>query len=144
MVTVPGPVNPRGSETVLLAEANEVVRCYAAMVLRGQGYTVLEANNGTDALRTAEGHEGPIRLLVVNAELPPAGGIKLAEAVLGCQKQARVLLLCGPGAAEALRGAGPVQAMPLSFTWAELAQTVRQVLDSPSPEAPPGEAVASR
>src|SRR5207253_723887 len=53
-----------GVETVLLAEDDEMLRPLAKGLLEKLGYTVLEAENATQALARANGHAGPIQLLV--------------------------------------------------------------------------------
>src|ERR1017187_4762427 len=50
----------RGSETVLLVEDEQAVRRATAEFLRLQGYTVLEAKDGLDALAVARNHRATI------------------------------------------------------------------------------------
>src|ERR1044072_2287130 len=49
---------------ILLAEDEESVRKFARLTLETYGYTVLQGTNGGDALIAAEGHAGPIQLLI--------------------------------------------------------------------------------
>ena len=53
----PGAI-PRGTETLLLVEDDPSVRHLACSILESQGYTVLRANNGQDALHVAREHKG--------------------------------------------------------------------------------------
>ncbi|MBL7177923.1 MAG: PAS domain-containing protein, partial [Desulfobacteraceae bacterium] len=53
-----------GSETVLIVEDDDSVRKLARTVLKQRGYKVLEAQNGEDALRVSEAHDGSIDLLI--------------------------------------------------------------------------------
>ena len=66
---------PRGDETIFLVEDEPSVRNLAALALRGQGYNVLEANDGIEALRVAE-EEGVSRidLLLTDVIMPRMGG----------------------------------------------------------------------
>jgi two-component system cell cycle sensor histidine kinase/response regulator CckA len=70
---------PRGTETLLLVEDDPSVRHLAYTVLEAQGYKVLRANNGQDALRMAREHKGPpIRLVVTDVIMPLMDGKVMA------------------------------------------------------------------
>jgi PAS domain S-box-containing protein len=87
--------NPPGTETLLLAEDEDSVRALAGHVLRKNGYTVLEACNGADALRVARQHEGPIHLLVTDVVMPGCGGRELADRLTSIRPETQVLFLSG-------------------------------------------------
>jgi signal transduction histidine kinase len=66
---------PRGTETLLLVEDEPSVRHLTCNILEAQGYTVLRANNGQDALCAAHEHKGsPIRLVITDVIMPVMGG----------------------------------------------------------------------
>ena len=66
---------PTGGETVLLVEDEPAVRDAVGHTLRGQGYTVIEASNGLEALKIAEDREpDEIRLLITDVVMPVMGG----------------------------------------------------------------------
>lgn len=73
------PEMPRGSETILLAENEEPVRTLLSHVLQSQGYTVLEAANGVEALAVAAAHPEPVHLLLTDVVMPQMFGRELAE-----------------------------------------------------------------
>jgi PAS domain S-box-containing protein len=86
---------PAGTETILLAEDDGGVRALTRHVLTGRGYSVLEAADGNEALRIAEGHRGPIHLLVTDVVMPGRGGRQVAERLLDLYPEAKVLFLSG-------------------------------------------------
>ena len=88
-------VPPAGSETILLAEDEERVRALSRHVLAGCGYCVLEAADGNEVLRIAEGHLGVIHLLVTDVVMPGKGGREVAARIQDLHPELRVLYLSG-------------------------------------------------
>jgi PAS domain S-box-containing protein len=87
---------PRGTETILLVEDEAAVRALTARMLRGQGYTVLEAANGIEALDLVRRHAStPIALLLTDMIMPKMGGYELAEQLRQSIPNIRVLLMSG-------------------------------------------------
>jgi signal transduction histidine kinase len=60
----------RGSEVVLLVEDEEAVRQLVRAILECEGYTVLEARNGTEAVRVAVEYPEPVDLLLTDTVMP--------------------------------------------------------------------------
>jgi two-component system cell cycle sensor histidine kinase/response regulator CckA len=103
----------RGSETILLVEDDPDVRALVKETLRGNGYQVLEAADGQDALALAEGCTGEIHLLLSDLIMPRMGGRELAERLCRLRPQLRVVFMSGY-ADDALRGT-VVQAPLMAF-----------------------------
>jgi signal transduction histidine kinase len=125
---------PQGKEVVLLVEDEERVRTMAAMVLRDNGYTVIEAENGAEALRVAEGSDrGAIDLLLTNIVMPLMGGKELVDRIREAGNVSSVLFTSGfTSAATVRRGllrTEDVPLLPKPFTPDALLVRVRQVLD---------------
>ena len=90
-----GPL-PRGTETLLLVEDESSVRHMARGVLQTQGYEVLSAANGQDALNLARDHQGPpIRLVVTDVIMPRMGGKVMAEWLKTTYPELKVLFTSG-------------------------------------------------
>src|SRR5262245_58487796 len=87
--------SPRGSETILLVEDAQGVRALLGRVLRAQGYTVLEASHGREALSICEQHTGPIHLLVSDLVMPLMGGPALADRLKFLYPSVSVLFISG-------------------------------------------------
>lgn len=85
---------PRGTETILLAEDDEAVRRLARLGLEAQGYTVLEAHAGVEAVRLAE-LQPVIHLLVTDLVMPGMSGKELGEKVRARHPDAKVLYASG-------------------------------------------------
>ena len=85
----------RGSETILLAEDERNVRELAREVLEEEGYRVLEARNGVEALAIAGQHTGPIHLLLTDVVMPEMGGHALAQRLTSDRQGLKVLYMSG-------------------------------------------------
>jgi two-component system, cell cycle sensor histidine kinase and response regulator CckA len=85
----------RGSETVLLVEDEQAVRRATAEFLTLQGYTVLEAKDGVDALAVAKGHASIIDLLVTDVVMPNMSGGELAKELGQVRPDTKLLFVSG-------------------------------------------------
>lgn len=86
---------PRGTETILIVEDNPDVRDLLVRTLRPQGYSILEAGDGVEALRLAEAHRGEIHLLLSDVVMPNMSGNLLAERLADIRPQAKTLFTTG-------------------------------------------------
>jgi nitrogen-specific signal transduction histidine kinase len=124
---------PRGSETLLVVEDEEVVREMTVAALRSQGYTVLAAGTGQDALELAQQETGDIPLLVTDVVMPQMSGGQLAEALHAFRPAMRVLYLSGYEEEAIMhhyiQKAG-VSFLQKPFTPGALARKVREILDT--------------
>jgi len=125
---------PRGTETVLLVEDAAAVRAVARQVLQRQGYNVLEASDGEDALHLAARYQGTIDLVLTDVVMPRAGGRELAERLLTVRRDTRVLYMSGYTDDSVVRHGileGGVAYLQKPFSPEGLARKVREVLDAP-------------
>jgi CheY-like chemotaxis protein len=75
---------PRGTETLLVAEDEDALREAICGYLSSLGYTVLQASSGQRALATASQHAGCIDLLITDVVMPKMGGREISQ-ILGSQ-----------------------------------------------------------
>lgn len=123
---------PEGSEKVLLAEDEPSVRKLVAEILRLQGYDVIEAVDGEDALRLAESYEDEIQLLLTDVVMPGMGGVELVEKFQ--QHWPATKLMFTSGYAEQLpvkEATGKtIPLLPKPFHPDELVRLVRETIDA--------------
>ncbi len=120
-------------ETILLVEDEDSVRRLARRVLESQGYTVIEAINGEDAMRMANDYAGVIDLLVSDVVMPELGGRLLAERLTVSRPDTEVLFMSGYTDDDILRRGLLERGQRLlqkPFTATALAHEVRSVLDA--------------
>ncbi|HET8625706.1 MAG TPA: response regulator, partial [Gemmatimonadales bacterium] len=131
---------PRGTETILVAEDDAVVRLLAVRTLREAGYTVLEADTAAAGLALAAAHPGPIHLLLTDVVMPGGSGRDLAEALLPRWPHLRVIFMSGYTSDVVLRRGvveESVRFLAKPFSPLALAHAVRRELDTrPSRERP--------
>lgn len=84
---------PRGSETILLVTGDPALRDLAASILRRQGYWVLEAASGADALGIAAREPGPIHLLLTDVMMTGMAGGILARRLVATRSDTCVLYM---------------------------------------------------
>ncbi len=89
------PLVLQGTETVLLVEDEPSVRAIARRGLEAQGYRVLEAGNGLEALKMVAAHQGDIEILVTDVVMPQMGGPELAQRLRATRPDLRVLFTSG-------------------------------------------------
>ena len=124
---------PRGTETLLLVEDDPSVRHLACSILETQGYTVVRANNGQDALHVAREHNGsPIRLVVTDVIMPVMSGKVMAEWLKTTYPDLKILFTSGY-TDDAIAQHGVFEAgvafLSKPYTPATLARKVRAMLD---------------
>ena len=127
------PKMPRGSETILLVEDELPLRALVARVLRAQGFMVLEASNGREALSLVTERGTGFNLLLSDVVMPEMSGKTLADQLRSICPEAKVLFVSGYiGTAvvqEALADSG-VAFLQKPFNPSDLVKKVRDVLDS--------------
>jgi PAS domain S-box-containing protein len=120
-----------GNETLLLVEDEAAVRRSEREFLTLCGYTVLEAENGKDALQVARGYLGPIHLMVSDVVMPQMGGAQLAGQLAAERPTMKALFVSGYAENTVLRhGVIDVKTHFLQkpFSLKALARKIREIL----------------
>ena len=123
---------PAGEETILVVEDNALVRATAVELLRAQGYTVLEAAGGADALHLVKEQQQTIHLLVTDVVMPDMNGKEVANRIRSLRPSIRVLYVSGYTADE-ISHHGVIDPglafLQKPYTSQDLVQKVRYILD---------------
>jgi two-component system, cell cycle sensor histidine kinase and response regulator CckA len=85
----------RGSETILVVEDEQALRRATTEFLAQQGYTVLEAKDGVDALSVAKRHGSTIHLLFTDVVMPNMSGGQLAMELAQLRPETKLLFVSG-------------------------------------------------
>jgi PAS domain S-box-containing protein len=123
----------RGTETILLAEDDEMVRSLVRETLEREGYKVIESADPVEARRIADHHKGNIQLLITDVVMPKLSGRELAEQLIRRRPDLKVLYMSGY-TDNAVLNSGilhqDVAFLQKPFTPSALAEKVREVLEN--------------
>jgi PAS domain S-box-containing protein len=127
----PGGPLPRGVETILLVEDEAGLLALTSVVLERQGYTVLKAGNGNEALALVhERRSGAIDLVMTDMVMPEMGGRMMAEWLHAFDPKIKVLFTSGY--TDVGHGGGIEKDMDFiakPYTPSDLLRKVRDVID---------------
>jgi CheY-like chemotaxis protein len=123
---------PRGTETILLVEDEPSVRKLVRHILQKQGYTVIEASTGLQALKVIEKHAGEVHLLLSDVVMPGMNGAELAAKLSKIRPKMKTLFLSGYSS-DAIARHGHLNPdtsfLQKPFLESDLAVKVRAVID---------------
>lgn len=127
----PERATPRGKETILLVEDEEIVRRATGEMLQTLGYRVRATASPEEAMAVAERSEA-LDLLVTDVVMPRVNGVELARRIRGVRPQLKILLISGfsreytaPEILDSLQ----LALLMKPFSRDELGRRVREVLD---------------
>jgi DNA-binding NtrC family response regulator len=126
------PLQTRGTETVLLVEDEDAVRLLASRVLAQQGYAVLEARNGREALEVLARPDHGIHLVLTDVVMPDIGGVELADRVAAAHPDVRIVYMSGYSEGDKLHPdvrLSPHPFLQKPFSPESLAIRIREALD---------------
>jgi two-component system, cell cycle sensor histidine kinase and response regulator CckA len=91
----PTPAPRKSEETILVVEDDHNVRQMIVRILVAEGYSVLEAQNGREALTAVEGRTRPIALVLTDVAMPEMGGQELGTKLAAVAPALRVMYMSG-------------------------------------------------
>ena len=83
------------TETLLVVENEAAIKSLVQMALERHGYAVLTAESGSEALRLAAAHHGPIDLLITDVVMPDLRGPDLAKRLVAQRPGLTTLFMSG-------------------------------------------------
>ncbi len=123
---------PSGSETILVAEDEVMVRRLAEAMLTRQGYNVITAPDGSEALALFEERKDEIDLLLTDIVMPKINGRELYEKISAVKPEIKVLFMSGYSE-ELVENHGILEKgavfVQKPFTVQTLSRQVRETLD---------------
>lgn len=125
-----GPHSP-AAKTILLVEDEVVIRRFMNSCLVSQGYTILEAGHGPEAIATALRYPDKIHLVITDVRLPEMDGFEVVDALRQQRPELPALFISGNSLSD--REVGPPNSNS-TFLWkpfksSELLQKARTALD---------------
>jgi signal transduction histidine kinase/ActR/RegA family two-component response regulator len=122
----------RGTETILIAEDDDVLRALNRKVLEEAGYKVIEAVNGAQAVELFREHRDEIKLVILDVIMPVKGGVEAFVEIRDTKPSVRAMFISGYGKDKLSLGGikapeADVIFKPVSTT--TLLNKIREILD---------------
>ena len=114
---------------ILLAEDEALVRNLVQLMLNREGYAVLAANDGQEALEICEAFKDPIHLLLTDVRMPRMDGMELKRRVRALRPDVRVIVMSGETAQIIAVENTPDAFLRKPFVPPTLLKCVQRVLD---------------
>jgi two-component system, cell cycle sensor histidine kinase and response regulator CckA len=121
------------SVTILVVENGDMLRPLICEILRREGYNVLEAQDGDEALLVWQRYQGPIDLVLTDVVMPTMSGKELVEHLRLLQPEIKVIFMSGYASSILSFGnkfASDAVFLQKPFRPAELSKTVQEIIQS--------------
>jgi len=115
---------------ILLAEDDSLIRNLVRLMLSEQGYSVLTAKDGEEALEICRNFKDAIHLLLTDKTMPRMNGLELAEQIQKKRSEIKILIMSGETADTVINQNTPGAFLQKPFTPPTLLKCVQRVLDS--------------
>ena len=117
--------------TVLVVDDEPTVRSMVALMLERDGFSVLTAGSGPDAIDVSRSHQGEIDLLVSDVVMPVMDGCALADELQAENPALPVLLMTGYCEIEQRDLCSRFPVLPKPFSMSSLLLLVRRLISKP-------------
>jgi PAS domain S-box-containing protein len=125
---------PRGDETILVAEDNEIVRMLTCDMLANLGYKVLAAESPEKCMEIVRSYNRPVDLLLTDVIMPGMNGKELYEIIKSMRPGIKVLFMSGYTSniigQQGIIGDN-VNFIQKPFSLQALSESIRKAIDSP-------------
>ena len=130
---------PMGAQPVILVVEDEVlVRNFVCLQLQRDGYQVLAAGDGVEAMEVARAYTGTIHMILTDIVMPRMDGLALARRMLGERPGMRILTMSGKLEEESREHSLKLPFIKKPFLPKALREKVKEVLKNPPPESERG------
>lgn len=125
--------NAGRNETILLVDDEAIVRRLVREMLTMNGYAVVEARSGYEALRLVRGLKQPVHLLLTDIIMPRMDGHELARELARVHPETRVLFMSGYATDSNIKKITAMggRCIPKPFSLPDLTKIIREMLDAP-------------
>lgn len=124
---------PRGTETILVVEDEDMLRDLLKNALISKGYSVITAGDGVEAVEVFMLHRREISLVIADVGLPRLSGSEVFQKLKRINAQIKVVLASGflePGFTADILKSGVREVIRKPYQPDELLRCIRRVLDS--------------
>ncbi|HEY3662071.1 MAG TPA: response regulator [Chthoniobacterales bacterium] len=128
------------ARTVMLVEDEEMLRELGVMMLESDGYRVLAAKDGIEAVEMFESHHDEIGLVICDLGLPKLGGRDVFLRMKEIKPSVRAIVASGylePNLRTEILRAGVIDTVQKPYDFRELIERIRSIIGEPQPEEDP-------
>lgn len=122
-----------GQPVILVVEDEVLVRNFVCLQLQRDGYQVLAAADGVEALEVARAYTGAIQMLLSDVVMPRMDGLALVERMLQDRPRIRVLMMSGRLSPEAREKSIQLPFIRKPFVPKDLREKIKEVMKNPPP-----------
>ncbi|MBA3883104.1 MAG: PAS domain S-box protein [Chthoniobacterales bacterium] len=122
---------PREPQTILVVEDEEMLRDLALQILEGEGYRVLAARDGLEAVAMFDEHRDEIGLVICDLGLPKLGGRDVFMRMKECKPTVRAIVASGylePSIRSEILKAGVIDTIQKPYDFRDLLEKIRSVI----------------